>query len=254
MVAATDYRGGLHLRLHKTVAKEKYVGIIKRHQRGTCHHENRQIVFVLSLSLSLSFFSALVLAALTMFSTHTYAESKEPDERFVGGVFDQRGRVTPEQLARSAEASKPVRPPAFFKEPDVDETGAASQILMLVDAAPNAGEISAMVASKSGCRTATLCERALLDIVNAQKDDALLSLLGRPTGARFLAEDYRLTDEERAQLKPDDAGLALQKTVVLRFATVKDARAALKYIELRREISQAALDQMMSYSTPWEWT
>ena len=188
-----------------------------------------------------------------MFSASAYAQEKVPEERFVGGVFDQRGRVTPEQLARSAEASKPVRPPAFFKEPEVDETGAASQILMLVDVYSNAGEISAQVAAKSGCRTITQCERALLDIVNAQKDGALFSLLGRPTGARFLAEDYRLTDEERAQLKPDDAGLALQKTIILRYLTVNDARTALKQIALHREFSQAALDQTMSYSTGWDW-
>lgn len=84
-----------------------------------------------------------------MFSTCAYAEAKEPTELFVGGVFEQRSRVTPEQLERSAEASKPVRPPAFFKESDIDDTCAASQILMLFDAAPSAGEISAIVASKA---------------------------------------------------------------------------------------------------------
>ena len=197
--------------------------------------------------------TAIILAALSVFSTHAYSQTKEPEERFVGGVFDQRGRVTPEQLARSAEASKPVRPPAFFKEPEVDETGAASQILMLVNAASNAGELSAQVAGKSGCRTITQCELAFLEIVNAQQDDALLRLLGRPTGARFLAEDYRLSDEERAQLKSDDAGLALQKTVMLRYGTVKDARAALKQLVTLREFSQAALDQTMVYSTGWDW-
>ena len=188
-----------------------------------------------------------------MFSTCAYAEAKKPTELFVGGVSEQRSRVTPEQLARSAEASKPVRPPAFFKDSDIDDTGAASQILMLFGAVPSAGEISAIVASESGCHTITQCQRALLDIVNAQKDGALLSLLGRPTGARFLAEDYRLTDEERAQLKSDDAGLALQKTVMLRYGTVKDARTALKQIESHREFSHAVLDQTMSYSTAWDW-
>lgn len=68
-----------------------------------------------------------------------------------------------------------------------------------------------------------------------------------------MAEDYRLTDEERAQLKPDDAGLALQKTVMLRYDTVTDARTALKQIESHREFSHAALDQTMSYSTAWDW-
>ena len=120
-----------------------------------------------------------------MFSASAYAQEKVPEERFVGGVFDQRGRVTPEQLARSAEASKPVRPPAFFKEPEVDETGAASQILMLVDVYSNAGEISAQVAAKSGCRTITQCERALLDIVNAQKDGALFSYSVGPPAHDF---------------------------------------------------------------------
>ena len=201
----------------------------------------------------LSALTALLLAAVSLHTSHANAQTKELEELFVGGVFHQRGRVTPEQLARSAEASKPVRPAAFFIEPEVDETGAASQILMLVDAASNAGEISAQVAKSSGCQTATQCERAFLEIVNDQKDGALLALLGRPMGARFLAEDYRLTDEERAQLKSDDAGLALQKTVILRYGTVTDARAALRQIATLREFSQAALDHTMSYSTGWDW-
>ena len=151
--------------------------------------------------LSLSALTVSMLAAASIFSTQAYAQEKVPEERFVGGVFDQRGRVTPEQLARSAEASKPLRPPAFFKEPEVDETGAASQILMLLDSTPDAGEISVQVTKLSGCKTVTQCEQAFLEIINAQKVGELLAQLGRPTGARFLMEDYRLTDEERAELK-----------------------------------------------------
>lgn len=197
--------------------------------------------------------AALILAALSMLSTHAYAESTEPAELFVGGVFDQRGRVTAEQLARSAEASKPVRPAAFFKEPEVDETGAASQMLFIFDASETVGNVIAQAVRTVVCRTATQCERAFLTLVNAQSDIALLAQLGRPTGARFLAEDYRLTDDERAELKAEDAGLALQKTIILRYPTVKDARSALKQIALHREFSQAALDQTMSYSAGWDW-
>ena len=215
----------------------------------------RSFLFSLSLSLSLSALTALLLATFSVFSNQAFAQEKVPEERFVGGVFDQRGRVTPEQLARSAEASKPVRPAAFFKEPEVDETGAASQILMLLDSTPDAGEISAQVAKQTGCKATTQCERVFLEIINAQKDVELLAQLGRPTGARFLMEDYRLTDEERAELKSDDPTAVLQKTIVLRFATVKGARAALKQIEAHRELTQAALDQAMTYSsTPWVWT
>lgn len=176
------------------------------------------------------------------------------DDSYTGGVFAQGRRVTPEQIALSAEPATPVRAAAFFKEPQVDERGAVSQIVLQIETTPGLGETVSQLSAASGCSSAVDCANALLDSINNRRDTALLAGFGQPLGARFLIEDYRMTDKERISAAKSDPALELQRYIVLRYASLAAARTALQSLTKRSDVARAALDQTMSYSATWTWT
>ena len=205
----------------------------------------------LSLCLCISLVSAL---PASLAPTSALAQSKVAAEIYVGGVFDLGRHATAEQIARSAEPLPPVRPAAFFREPEVDATGAASQIVLQVETTPGRGEIATLLASSGGCTTSVACATALLDAVNRQSNALVRASLGQPLGARFLIEDYRMSERERADAPADGPALALQRYLVLRYSTVDTARTALAGLSRHPDIANAALDQTMTQSTGWTWT
>ena len=149
------------------------------------------------------------------------------DDSYTGGVFAQGRRVTSEQIARSAEPAAPVRAAAFFKELQVDERGAVSQIVLQIETTPGMGDTASLLSMTSGCKNAVDCANALLDAINSRRDATILATFGQPLGARFLIEDYRMSVKERANASADDPAVDLQRFVVLRYASVEAARAAL---------------------------
>ena len=181
------------------------------------------------------------MTAAVVASTGANAQAKIADESDIGGVFAQGRKVTPEQNARAAEAIAPKRAAVFFRALELDAGGAANQIVLQVDTDPARNEIAARLAETTRCATVVACANAFVDSVNSRTDTALLSSLAQPLGARFLIEDYRMSDKERTNAASDDPALALQRFVVLRYTSVDAARTALKSLSKRPDVTNAAL-------------
>ncbi len=180
-----------------------------------------------------------LLAALLLCSLATRAQDQEianDEGPYLEGVF-------------AREAGPPLILPAKLPEyepaPLFDEEGNSNSVIVLLDF--DAPAFDPVLSGKVDPGDQLAAEQAMLETINA-REQATEALFSQPDEAHFLIRpENRLDPQAREALGTDNPRERLERYLVLRYSSVKAAKAAETYLKERPGVLFAGVDQRFSY-------
>ncbi|MFZ5652780.1 MAG: S8 family serine peptidase [Pseudomonadota bacterium] len=180
-----------------------------------------------------------MLSGLLLFSIAVHAQEQElPNDEgpYLEGVF-----------AREAGPPLilPARPPEHEPAPLFDEEGNSNSVIVLLDF--DAPAFDPVLSGKAQPGDQPAAEQAMLEALNA-KEPAAEILFSQPDEAHFLIRpENRLDPQAREALGADNPRERLERYLVLRYPSVKAAKAAEAYLKERPGVLFAGVDQRFNY-------
>lgn len=92
-------------------------------------------------------------------------------------------------------------------------------------------------------------ERAFVQIVDVQKNRALLEALGSPEASRFVITQDRLSEDALRDLEPNDPAVRLHRFILLRYSSVDAAKSALRRLAISDWADTLSMDRAIRLSS-----